>query len=363
MKIILLLLLLLLVGLSMPKSKKLTFIIIIFFFLLASLRSNIIGNDTQNYLDVFKWISNNGYQMIENLSYRFEKGFLVYTFVLTKISNNPQLFLIVSAFFTYFVYYIFIKRYSMYPLFATTLMVFLRFFDEPMNTIRFSIAAALTVIALQCLIRNKLWCFYILIVLSSTFHRTTLIFAVVILLWNKKINLKKIITYICSAVLVTLLFKNVLSLLLNIFPIYNYYVGTEYLDGQVRLASILILLLNSIIYIISFYEFEANKSNFICVGMDKSLINITENLLNISFIGILIMIVSFNFNLLNRVSDLFLFYLPIAFSNVLYLKKDKYNKFILMTVIGIACLFYYIIILIYRPDWNKIFPYYFFWEN
>ena len=80
----------------------------IFLWLLASLRSLTIGNDTYSYYLLFR-------QIVRGLDYillqgRFEIGYVYLTYLVSKITSDFTVFLLLTGAYVYYAYFLFIKR-------------------------------------------------------------------------------------------------------------------------------------------------------------------------------------------------------------------------------------------------------------
>lgn len=316
--------------------------------ILSSLRSEFVGNDTVEYVRVFKLI-NSGFD-VSMFEGRYEIGFLSLVKMSTIISNNYSMLLTISTFIVFFGVLFFIKQYSYMPGFSLALFFYLRYYDDSLNTLRLSLAISLTMIAMHFLINKKVFRFYIMIIIAFFFHKTALAFMFIPLFNKIKLNFKSISILTTITVMTTLFFEKIFNLLIVIFPTYSYYIGTDYLNTSNNLATILMIFINLIMIFFIYYIDQSEKNN---ISNDN-----IENLLYKSLVlGTLFLVISLKFSLLARIADYYLVYIIILLPNTI--KKIK-NKTILVFVLLIILFFficYYVFIVMFKPEWNQVYPY------
>lgn len=103
------------------------FFISIWFFILAAFRAVTIGVDTRQFASAYQSIASDG--TLDFDKYRYEHGFVVLCFLLSRLTSNYQLLLIVVALFltigTGLFFYYFSTDVSMSFFLFVTLNVFL----------------------------------------------------------------------------------------------------------------------------------------------------------------------------------------------------------------------------------------------
>jgi hypothetical protein len=142
------------------------------------------------------------------------------------------------------------------------------------------------------------------------------------------------------------------SLSLSLFQIYAYYEDGKYF-GDTRIATIL-----QTSMILSFFVLALYIRKNIGVKTYKNLGY--EKMLMLLYVGMCIMVLSFKFNLFDRIATYFnVFSIIIIPNTVALIKRFQVRLFIQLAIISLLSI-YYIIIITYRPEWNRIYPYYFF---
>lgn len=135
--------------------------------LLCGLRASFVGQDTDNYIEIYKWGSSRGMEPLFSL-----------TVDLCKILDfGCHFFLFVCSVLTYVPLYKYIKKKSVNPCLSALLyMVFsVFFFLNSFNVVRMMIAASFLLLALSYLEKseNKKFTFYVLI--ATGFHYSSIL--------------------------------------------------------------------------------------------------------------------------------------------------------------------------------------------
>lgn len=361
---VILLLIIVLFGILSKKISKRSiqvYLIIIFiiFGVLVGFRNGNIGNDTVIYLKVFNNISNSG-EIIQYVP-RFEYGYLYLNLILSKITDNEQSILIITGFFTMLIYFLFISKYSKLIWLSIFLFFTLGYFGMAMNTIRLQIAIVITILSYAFLRKNKLIPFLMLVIIAFFFHRTAIIFLLAWPIVKLKLNFKIIFFSFLGTLILFFSFPYFLNLLIRIFPTYEYYLDSVYNDGNIRLASIINFILGAGMLVVG-SMIKPRNSNPQDILNDKknNIINDYNNMKNLIFFGILLIFISLNFNLLDRVGDYFIVYGIIFLPNSITKIRNINIKTVIKTLIVVLLTIYYFSILIYRPEWNRVYPYEFF---
>lgn len=353
---------------KLTKSKNKLYIMLTFglFVVLAAFRAKNVGNDTDTYLELFETIL-----ITEDLSaftWRYEIGYLYLNKLLSMIVSDPQIIIIVTSLVIMMVFARFIYKYSYIPWLSTFLFFTLGYYGMSMNTIRLNLAIIVILISYDFLRERKLIKFVLIVILASLFHRTAIIFLLAWPMTKLKFNYKTILTMVAVSLSAYVMFPNILMVLIKLFPTYQYYLGSEYLNGELRVASVMNMLVGLSIILLSVFTNYHMKGNEISDVNNKSLryknekINDGHNMLLLLLAGVSITFISFNFNLLERVGDFFLVFSCVFLPNTLRNLKDKNLTTLIIFVVVVLFFAYSTSIQIYRPEWNSIYPYTFFWQ-
>jgi hypothetical protein len=228
---------------------------------------------------------------------------------------------------------------------------FFGYFSLMVNTIRIAIAISISIWSHIYIIKKKYIISLSLILLASTFHYTALFnLLVLIFLYSVKkpyFGLFNIFLFLIFLVLF-FYFESFIDLFLYFFPKYAGYLNSVYFDQSPSLAVIFYLLFLTLTFIPFFNRKETSNM---------------YNFFNQVFIfNSLLLLLSLKFNLITRISNyFFIVYLLIPSNYFNRFDKLSYNVF--MTFYLLVVLFWFFSIIAFRPEWNNLFPYKFYWNN
>lgn len=320
--------------------------------LLFALRANTIGNDTKNYFELFQIIKNYSTQELLNFSLRFEIGFVYLNKLSSLIYDNYFFLQIIVGLFVYSITYKFIKEYSPYIGISIIVFFFARYHDAYMNIMRQAIATGFTLWGYMRLKKGKSKQFLLLVLLAYTMHKSAIVF---LLVWPfTKITYKpKYLKYfIIACFTIFVLGGTIITFMIASGILPNYYEDSEYIEGG-KIAPAIILFMNIVIFLF----FYLNKGYKLKVHKGKQLYG--SDMTWLLMIGILIQITALWFANMGRVSWYYSIFNIIAISYALTKIKNS-NRIIISICVTISYITYYYIILIYRPGWNIVYPYKFF---
>lgn len=319
------------------------FLIVIFvLWFLTAFRSAIIGNDTYNYVRFFQLFGEGG---IDPNS-RIEMGYQILNILVYKISPNPYFFLGAVATICYVGTGIYIYKYSDNIVFSTLLLfpVAYSFFA---SGLRQAIAMVICLFAYQAIKKKKYWLAILLVLLASTFHTSALL--MLALLFHRLIPKKPFWVIPLTAIFIALSVGGVMD---NVFAILlensygGYYESEELTSGWLSISYYTIRAI--VFYGIAFLSYEKK---------------VKENSLVLSLFTILLITVSFGFslNLFSRATNYFLLIAMVELPNAIHRGGLKHKK-ILMFLLGFIMVLYFLVTLIIRPEWNRLYPYQFNWN-
>lgn len=346
------------------RIKKTIFITLTFglFIIIAAFRAENVGNDTSEYLRVFTNLSLTG--DISGYTWRYEKGYLYLNKLLGLLVSHSQIILIVTSIIIMLGFARFISKYSRIYWLSTYLFFTLGYFGMSMNTIRQYLAMIIIFFAYDYLRKRKLLGFVLIIFLASLFHKTALAFLLAWPITKFRFNYKSILTITISSVILYISFQTILQGLLRIFPTYQYYLDSSYLNGDIRIATIMNLLVGLSIIVFGVFIQSHNNSDLKyknCFFCEREKEN-NEQLM-LLLIGVCMTFISIKFNLLDRIGDYFLVFSCIYLTNVIDQIKGKKLAILLIYIIVVLFFLYVTTIQVMRPEWNTIYPYKFFWMN
>ena len=352
---------------SFFQKKCLIFFSFGLFLFIAAFRSEQIGNDTAEYLRIFRSISYSG--DISRFAWRFESGYLYLNRILGLLTSQEQSIIVFTSLITMLGFARFIYKYSKVPWLSVYLFFTLGYFSMFMNTIRLNIAIVLILYSFDFIEKRNFLKFLLIVIFASLFHRTAIVFLVAYFITEYKFNRKIISSAVIVSLISFLIFPEMFSLLIRVFPTYSYYIGSVYLDGNIRIASVLNMLVGlSIMFFSYISQRNTNRGSLVNInrnskqGKNEILVDSDEKMLLLILIGVSVTFISFRFNLLDRVGEYFLVFSCVVLPNSIRKMTDKRTRLLIYYLVIVLFFIYSTTIVLFRPEWNIIYPYKFFWN-
>ena len=326
--------------------------------LMTMFHSENIGNDTRAYTDLFEAVKEMTLKMALSNG-RFEKGYMLFTYVLTRLFSSRQCVLIAEGAIVYLSLSRWLNKWCKAPGLFVCLIVEMLEIDGWMSAARQSLAVAVLLFAYDALVEKKLLRFFILVILAAQFHAVAYVFLLAwpMLWWvdeyrrnslEKKWQFEKLMA-VC-VVGIALLTWPMINLLLKIFPKYQYYMSGVYMDGQARLAIILKIIVYALMLLAPRWIKNQNR------GTRQSVVELS--LYRMALINIVILVAANQATILTRFSGIFSVYAVAEFSEqASKLKRGKNRKIVTVAALILFAL-YGVIITIYRtPEWQTTYPF------
>lgn len=344
----------------MEDAKKRRYLFLALFPLAAMtmFHSENIGNDTRAYTDLFEAVKEMTLKMALSDG-RFEKGYMLFTYVLTRLFSSRQCVLIAEGAIVYLSLARWLNKWCKAPGLFVCLIVEMLEIDGWMSIQRQALAMAILFFAYDALIEKKLLRFVVLVILAAQFHAVAYVFLLTwpMLWWfeeyrvnslKKKWKFERLMA-VCAVGIVLLMWP-MINLLLRISPKYQYYVAGAYMDGQARLAIVLKIIVYALMLMVPRWiknqKWEAGQSV------------VELSLYRMALVNIVILIAANQATILTRFSGIFSVYAVAEFSEqASKLKRGKNRKIVTVAALILFAL-YGVIITIYRtPEWQTTYPF------
>lgn len=339
------------------KTTAISFLLLfILFFTFAAFRDFSVGNDTQEYKRIFDEVSKTTSINAAISSTRYEPGYIVYNYIISRFTDNFQIVLIFNSAIYIFASLWFIRKYS--NSFNKAALLFFTFglYYITMNIARQCIAISLFLFAVPYLTNKKYFKYILLISLATLFHSTSIILMALIVIPEIHFEKRKdIIKWGIIAIIILVIINYVINYAVSYFPyIYHYYANSIYGKGGTRIASIAFsairLLGVLILLIINRGKLKETDNN-----------NITLN--KMLFLDCVISIASVGFNLYDRIEKYMCLGYIVAITNYIESIEKPTNKTIAYIIMVVVTFGYLTLSLVYRPEWSGIFPYSFYTQQ
>ncbi|SJN37863.1 capsular polysaccharide biosynthesis protein [Marinilactibacillus psychrotolerans 42ea] len=361
---------LLLLGIFLTSAKKVfgnkLYLLISFFtlFILSAFRSINIGNDTEDYLYMFQNFGQS--QDIFGIDTRIEIGYVALNKVLFLISSNPLILFGVTSAFVIGVFMLFMYKNSNIFWFSVFLFINLRIYYFTLSGIRQAIALAIILISYKFIKERKPIPFSLLVLLASSFHASAIFFFLVYPLSKIKYSKKVMLMYTFVGGVLFLTFNYTIGIILNILPQYENYLSSSYFES-IKLASIIDFIIILLIFLFGLFTshrflssadrrlVEENSKN----SSGSSSLNI---LLHIISLAVMITFIAINGAVIKRAALYFFMFAVIFIPYTIQNIKNKKVRVLTLYLIFVLVFAYNLIILIYRPEWQRVYPFEFFWQ-
>ena len=321
---------------KVKRARFLAFITLVFLWVLTAFRSSNIGNDTKNYIHYFKIFAEGGI----DLKRTFELGYQMLNVFIGWFTRDPHIFLIVIATVLYLGASICIFKNSKNILISVCIL-FCLCFSLFASMFRQGIAMIIALYGFYQLKKNKKARAVILFLLATLFH-TSAIVCFFLFIDTKLFAHKYYVLAITVAVSVLSMFGVFNSIIIALFPRYKHYFLGQYASSG-WLAVSYEVIRNIVFYVITRKAINSNKRE------ERLVLTNMSALLLCSALG-------FSVNLFTRLSQYFLLVAVCEIPNVLYSEKIKKKKTWAICICAVL-LVMFLLILIFRPNWNHLYPY------
>ncbi|WP_397427719.1 EpsG family protein [Priestia megaterium] len=335
-------------------------------FIVSALRDVTVGSDTVSYINTFNFVRDA--PISQSLNLYFEKGYIIYNYIISRFFSSPQSLLIISSFITVMLIGRFIYKNSRNAYLSIYLFITLMFYYSSMNTLRQYIAVSIVVFGYEYVKERKFIRYLFCIIIASFFHTTASMAIFIYFLYKLKFSFKKVVLFCVSTLAIYFMFVPLFNFIINLFPRYTSYetrLDSNNLASYISMVVyILILFLGLIFRYYNVKEKEgtpkslrkSNKRNV----LEKEESNSKSILTYIILITVLLTFLSIRLNILARANIYFSIFSIIYIPNILKEIKDKNLRTLWIYIIVILFGLYNLIIFLYRPDWHRVVPYNFF---
>ncbi len=342
------------VRLGKLRERNLLALAMLFFYLLATLRSVDIGNDTSTYFDYYSSI----FQLL-GVSY-MERGYFWLNWLIRGFTDNFNVFLAVINLIIYYALYKFIRRYSSNYGLSLLLFLCLGFWGNTVNIMRQELAVAMFLYAYMLYDNAKRIRSVFAGMLAPWFQKTSLIYFLFFII-PKRINGKFYAIAGSAGVIITLFIDRVLFVVRDSVPRFEMYLteNSVYVLGRVEPAVVIYCAFLLFVWALALYIYSRNKGG---IGADEPNIQV-ELQINMVFTAFVIMLTATRFSLMDRCAMFFHFFVVILIPNLIsMIKKDEYRHLV-QVGFTVAAIGYFVIVCIFRPGWNHIYPYRFYFQS
>ena len=333
------------IGVERDKTSRKSYILAICAVLItvAGLRSYSVGVDTLQYWNAYitAWADHSWY----------EDGFLWLLRALNSISQNPQLLIFTSsATMTMCAGYA-IYHFDCNPVLAFFLYVSLLTYATFMNLMRQGLAASIIVGALPWLAEKKHFRFSVAVLIGAMFHSTAISMLVLVPASLIRPTKKIVSGYVVAALLLAISPDFIWSFIGRTFDKYSTY-GASAWSGSNTLAAPIMTLMDIMLMSASCKFGTCSES------VDSEEVVLFHG----SMLQILFQFLACFINIFQRLTTYTSFFLTLYVA-LRFRRADTKIKFLFMYLICGFTAVFFVVIMLYRPEWHGVVPFSFFWQQ
>lgn len=345
---------------SLNKKKILLIILFVIVGFRAAFRSSTIGNDTYMYIKIFsvcQRLTSINDALNSELRFTVELGYMFLNWFCSRIYPHYQTILIVSSIIIYVGFYRFIVKYSNAFLLSFVLFFCLRFSDDAMCIIRQSIALAIILKSYDYIKYREFKKYLVCFVIAFLVHKSSIAFFPA--WWICKMNLTKSTMLLLLSGSIIVMFAVMVGnqYVFMLMGDYYTYMSTDYnYVASSKIAPMINLLMYSLMLLFCRNKYKKIQKN----SNNLEFLNDMNRMQSLVFVGVCIMLISLANALIFRIACYYYVFIIVLLPNSLKMSKERRKWTVLISTI---LLVYYIVTNIYRPEWNNVYPYSFFWEE
>ena len=318
--------------------------------LFSALRSVDVGQDTSVYVERFKIISESSWKQLVDLKdvVDFEIGYIIFNKVISIISANEHIFLLIVSSIIIVSTSLYVYRKSDIVWLSLFLFVALGFFGETMNIMRQMIAIAILLPSIKFIEERNIFKFTILVAIASLFHLTAFSFLIIYPMSLIKINKKYYIGIVVSIALLYVYADAIIFWSMKLLGYQDYLVNIGEGSGLGMISMLIFFLVLGLYYRQNLSNSELSDTN----------IKSYDVYINILVVAIFINTIAIHFALAGRVMVYFTFHNIILLPKIIKTIDNKWQKVIVSGVIILGITYYFVFKLLV-DDGSGVVPYLF----
>lgn len=316
------------------------------FAIILMLRHEIIGTDTKNYIYYFNHFSGLDWASVGKDS--LELGFSYYNKFISVFTQDPQIFLAITAVVTLAMIYPTYRRLSSDPSLTVVLFCTMSTFVMMFSGIRQMIAVGIGFLAYECTRKKKLVLFIICVCIALAFHTSAFILAFMYPIYHARIT-KKWLIIVVPLIVITFLFNQqifyALSFLIEQFTTY---------DATIEHTGAYTMIVLFAIFVIFAF----------LIPDEATLDDETIALRNFLILSLVLQMFAPLHMIAMRMNYYYIIFIPLLLPKIIEHRSKRWEQ---VAIFGrhIILVFFFVYFFISASDGGalRVFPYHFFWEN
>jgi hypothetical protein len=354
---------------KIKKSNKKIYIFLLVFplFILAAFRAPSVGNDTLNYYKSYLTVSQEAF--FSPTQSRMEIGYIYYMRIIALLGFGYLGFQIITSAILLFSISRFIYKYSTNIAFSFFIFMTTRMFFGIMNISRQYLAIAVLLFSIECIRNKKLFKFSLFVLIAASIHFTAIFFFTAYFIANSKLNEKRSILLIMTGIFCGLLFDRIVLIFVSVTGRYSGYLEGRYFNFEGNIAIYINLLINLIFFSVAFFtkywiSREHTKPIDQISTSNKANIRLPYETIwyTLCLLTLIVSIVGLNATILSRIGMYFSVFFLVFIPSVIRSIKSKEIRTIISLGIVVGLFASFVVVMVYRPHWNTVFPYQWYWN-
>lgn len=354
---------------KIKKSNKKIYIFLLVFplFILAAFRAPSVGNDTLNYYKSYLTVSQEAF--FSPTQSRMEIGYIYYMRIIALLGFGYLGFQIITSAILLFSISRFIYKYSTNIAFSFFIFMTTRMFFGIMNISRQYLAIAVLLFSIECIRNKKLFKFSLFVLIATSIHFTAIFFFTAYFIANSKLNEKRSILLIMTGIFCGLLFDRIVLIFVSVTGRYSGYLEGRYFNFEGNIAIYINLLINLIFFSVAFFtkywiSREHTKPIDQISTSNKANIRLPYETIwyTLCLLTLIVSIVGLNATILSRIGMYFSVFFLVFIPSVIRSIKSKEIRTIISLGIVVGLFASFVVVMVYRPHWNTVFPYQWYWN-
>ena len=335
------------------KERKKRNLALVFFFafltMLLMFRHESIGNDTRNYISIFKAFSGRSWKSLLNTSDSWEVGFTYYNKIISLFSKNAQVFFAVTAIVTVCMIYPTYKRLCIDSTLTILLYVNMSTFVMMFSGIRQMLAIAIGFLAYEFTRKKKFVPYALMVALAMFFHTSAFMLLLMYPAYHIKLTKKSLIAVVPILGFIFLFNEPIFTFLAEFLEKYTRFEAELSSTGAYT-----VLILFAMFVVFSFV-----------IPDEKAMDAETQGLRNFMIMSLALQMFAPLHTLAMRMNYYYIIFIPLLIPKIIqYRKKDMHQIALLARPIMVAFFLGYFFYSAYTSVNNlNVFPYKFFWEK
>lgn len=324
------------------------FALTLFFVMLTALimfRHESVGNDTRNYISIFRSYSLINWNELFDVSTEF--GFVYYNKLISLVTDDPHVFFAITAVITMSMIYPTYRRLCLDASLTIVLFCTMSTFVMLFSGIRQMLAVSMGILAYESVRKRKMVCFIVTVLIAMTFHVSAFMLFAMYPVYHCKITKKWFYALLPVLGIVFRFSRQIFGLMMSVLIRFTRF---DIASSDTGAYSMLIFF--ALLMIFSYWL------------PDESLLDEeTKGLRNFLLLAVVIQMFAPLHTIAMRMNYYYIIFIPILIPKVLEARKDELRQ--VAIAVRWAMVFFFLAYFFVTLAPSKVlhvFPYKFFWE-